>query len=190
MLQGQLLPCSFRKGHRKYLFVSAIIDSTRLDLDGRSEEAYILAWPEGIQQVQRRLYFRAAIPNEMALAVKIWPSTPAMDVTPPAAPPIEAGQLIDISAGGAQVELKSTDNLVLDRSYLCEIEMPKPEHSVLVQAQARRVQVVPGANQCRFGMQFVSLDHSPRGQETLLKLARFTNYLRSLQPAGRITSEQ
>ncbi len=190
MLQGQLLPCSFRKGHRKYLFVSAVLDSIRTDIDGRPEEAYILAWPEGIQQVQRRLYFRAAIPTEMSLAVKIWPSLPAMDITPPANPPLEAGQLIDISAGGAQVELKSSDRLVLDRSYLCEIDMPKPEHPVLVQAQARRVQAVPWSNQYRFGMQFVSLDHSPRGQETLLRLARFTNYLRSLQPAGNINSEQ
>ncbi len=82
MLQGQLLPCSFRKGHRKYLFVSAIIDSTVVTVNGKPEEAFILAWPEGIQQVQRRLFFRAAIPTEMPLAVRIWPSLPAMDTTP------------------------------------------------------------------------------------------------------------
>jgi len=189
MLRGQLLPCSFRKGHRKYLFVSAILDSTRITVEGRPEEAFLLTWPEGIQQVQRRLYFRAAIPPEMALTVKIWPSQPAMDINPPTSPPLDFGHLIDISAGGAQVELDSPDNLVLDKSYLCEIEMPKPERSVLVQVQARRVQAIPTTNHYRFGMQFVSLDHSPKGQETLLRLARFTNYLRSLQPAGHVKSE-
>ncbi|MFA5863453.1 MAG: PilZ domain-containing protein [Phycisphaerae bacterium] len=188
MLAGQLLPCSFRKGHRKYLFVSAVIDSANRNIGDKTEETYILSWPDGVQQVQRRLYFRAAVPEEMGLLVQIWPSVAAIDCTP-SDPPIHSGRLIDISAGGTQVELVSSDALVMDQSYLMEIDLPQPEQPVLVQAQARRVQAISDTNQYRYGLQFLSLDHSPRGQDTLLRLARFTNYLRSLQPAGNVNSE-
>jgi len=183
MLAGQLLPCSFRRGHRKYLFVSAVIECTQVQTNGITEDAYILAWPEGIQQVQRRLYFRAAIPADMDLKARIWPSVAAID-SAPTEPPMVVGQLVDISAGGAQVEINSPEALVLDKSYLVQIDMPKPEHPILVQVQARRVQAMAWSNVYRYGLQFLSLDHSPKGQETLLRLARFTNYLRGFQPAG------
>jgi hypothetical protein len=181
MLAGQLLPCSFRQGHRKFLFVTAVMDSTTVKINGREEEAFILAWPEGLQQVQRRMYFRAHVPPEMNLNVKIWPSVPAIDAAP-TEPPLDAGRLIDISAGGNQVELSSPNVLTMDKSYLMEIELPKPEESILVQAQARRVEAMPGSNTYRYGLQFLSLDQSPRGRENLLRLSRFTNYLRSLMP--------
>jgi len=184
MLAGQLLPCSFRKGNRKYLFVSAIIDCSQIQTNNGIEAAYVLSWPEGIQQVQRRIFFRAAVPPEMPLSVRIWPSVAAIDSVPSESP-LDTGKLIDISAGGTQVELNSPDILGLDKSYLLEIELPKPEAPVLVQAQARRIQAVAFTNQYRYGMQFLSLDHSPRGQETLMRLARFSNYLRSLAPSER-----
>jgi c-di-GMP-binding flagellar brake protein YcgR len=188
MLAGQLLPCSFRKGQRKYLFVSAIIDCVKVKADDKEEDAYVLAWPEGLQQVQRRLYFRAAVPPEMKLTVNIWHSSPAI-ANIPSEPPIDTGRLVDLSAGGTQVELNTAGALAMDKSYLLEIELPKPEQSILVQAQARRVQAIPSNNTYRFGLQFLSLDHSPRGQETLLRLARFTNYLRSLLPTNDVNHD-
>lgn len=190
VLAGQLLPCSFRRGHRKYLFVSAVMDETQVERDGLAEKAYVLAWPEGVQQVQRRLYFRAAIPAEMNLVARIWPSVAAIDTVPKGQPPLQVGKLIDISAGGCQVELPTPEALVLDKSYLLEIQMPRPEPPVLIQAQARRVQALAYSDQYRYGLQFLSLDHSPRGQDTLLRLARFTNYLRTLLPPQSVTAEQ
>lgn len=189
MLTGQLLPCSYRRGHRKYLFVSAILDQTTVCVDGQEQQAYILSWPEGVQQVQRRLYFRASIPQEMKLGIKIWNSVAAID-TVPTQPPLSIGRILDISAGGSQIQLPTPDALTIDKSYLMEIELPKPEQPVLVLTQVRRIDAIAGTNEYRYGLQFLSLDHSPRGQETLLRLARFTNYLRSLQPAQPLKEEQ
>lgn len=189
MLAGQLLPCSFRRGHRKYLFVSAILDQTTVCIDGQTQEAYVLAWPEGVQQVQRRLYFRASVPPEMKLGIKIWNSVAAID-TAPAEQPLISGRILDISAGGTQMLLPSPDALTIDKSYLMEIELPRPEQPVLVLAQVRRIDAMVDTGDFRYGTQFLSLDHSPRGQETLLRLARFTNYLRSLQPAQNVNEEQ
>jgi c-di-GMP-binding flagellar brake protein YcgR len=189
MLTGQLLPCSFRRGHRKYLFVSAILDQTSVIIDGQPREAYVLSWPEGVQQVQRRLYFRASVPQEMKLTAKIWNSVAAID-SAPAESPLCIGRILDISAGGTQVQLPSPDALTIDKSYLMEIELPKPEQPVLVLAQVRRIDAIAGSGEYRYGIQFLSLDHTPRGQETLLRLARFTNYLRSLQPTQNVNEEQ
>lgn len=189
MLTGQLLPCSFRRSHRKYLFVSAILDQTTLCIDGQDQEAFVLAWPESVQQVQRRLYFRASVPNEMKLSIKIWNSVAAID-SAPAEPPLSVGRILDISAGGTQILLPSSNTLTIDKSYLMEIELPKPEQPALILGQVRRIDEVTDTNEFRYGLQFLSLDHSPRGQETLLRLARFTNYLRSLQPAQHVNEEQ
>jgi c-di-GMP-binding flagellar brake protein YcgR len=151
------------------------------------QDLIVLTWPEGVQQVQRRLYFRASIPIDMNLSVRIWPSVPAID-TIPSVPPIHSAKLLDISAGGCQAEMNIPDALVLEKSYLLEIELPKPEPSLLVQAQARRVQANVENDKFSYGLQFLSLDHTPRGQATLMKLARLTNYLRSLQPTDHRAS--
>ncbi|NLX06773.1 MAG: PilZ domain-containing protein [Phycisphaerae bacterium] len=187
LLAGQLLPCSFRKGHKKYMFVTAVMDEKTVEVDGQQETAFVLAWPEGLQEMQRRHFYRAAVPDQFDLAVKIWDSVPAIGQTP-TAPPLAVGKLIDVSAGGAQIELPTDARIQVDRGYLLEIELPTPEQPVLVQARSRHTdgQAPPGAS--RFGMQFLSLDYSPRGQETMMRLARFANYLRSCETVAKSRS--
>lgn len=178
MLTGQLLPCSFRRGHRKFLFVSAILDQATVRTNGADEDAYVLTWPEGLQQVQRRFYYRAAVPDDMNLPVRIWPAVAAIGKAP-TDPPIIEGHLLDISAGGALVDMPPNDVLELDRSYLVQIVLTQPEEPVLVLSQVRRIQPAE-ERRCSYSLQFLSLDQSPRGRETLMRLARFANYLRNL----------
>ncbi len=179
LLTGQLLPCSFRKGNAKLLFVSAIIDQKTILTKGREEEAFVLAWPEGLQQIQRRMYHRASVPNDMSLEAKFWDPVPFVDKTPDEAP-IETGRIVDISVGGAQIEVPSQDKLILNHPYLMQIELPEPEEPVLVQGQVRRMEAVQGDSMFRFGMQFMSLGHTPKEQQTMTRIADFANYLRSI----------
>lgn len=189
MLVGQLLPCSFRRGHKKYLFVSGVVGQTQVELDGQQWDAYVLAWPEGLQQVQRRFYYRAAIPDDLDLAVRFWRAVPAIDRRP-TEPPLTEGNLVDISVGGAQIKVADAEPLDLDSSYLIEIEMPKPEAPVLVLGQARRLDPDETDHLIHCGMQFLSLDQSPRGRETLAMLARFSTYLRNLQLAENLADRE
>ncbi len=179
MLVGQLLPCSFRKGNCKIMFISAIIDMKQMETPDGQGKAYILSWPEGLQQMQRRLFFRAAIPDEMNLKVKIWESVPVVDKAPDTEP-ILTGKLTNISVGGAQIEIDSENQICLNKSYLLEVELPAPEEPLLVVAQTRRIEAVPGTSVYKYGMQFLSLDNTPAGQEAMIRLARFANYVRSL----------
>lgn len=188
MLAGQLLPCSFRKGHKKYLFVSGVLSETTVKIDSKDEPAYVLAWPEGLQQVQRRFYFRAAVPDGIDLAVRIWLAVPAIS-TAPMDPPLAEGRLIDLSAGGAQLDMPDANALDVDRSYLMELELPKPENPALVLAQVRRTDPIPESSRQCYGVQFLSLDQSPRGRETLMCLARVANYFRSLQTPVNVNSQ-
>lgn len=181
ILAGQLLPCSFRRGHRKYLFISAIIGHETITVDGEKREAFVLAWPDGLQEMQRRHYFRAAVPADYELAVNTWMAVPAIE-SRPKDNPLASGRLIDISAGGCQAEFETDSAVKVGDSYLMEIELAKPEEPVLVLAQARRMDTTD-EGRLRYGMQFLSLDHSPRGRETMLRLARFANFLRRYQPA-------
>lgn len=178
MLVGQLLPCSFRKGNSKIMFISAIIDMKQTETENGLEKAYVLSWPEGLQQMQRRLFFRAAIPENMNLQVKVWNSVPVVDKAPDT-PPIAIGKLTNISVGGAQVEIDEQYQLSLNKSYLLEIELPAPEKPLLVVSQTRRIEAIPGTSSYQYGMQFLSLDNTPAGQESMIRLARFANYIRS-----------
>ncbi len=188
ILVGQLLPCSFRQGNKKLLFVSAILEERKVEIDGIEQDVYVLAWPEGLQQVQRRFYYRAAIPADMHLSVSIW--EPVAEIgKKPETQPIETGKLIDISVGGAQVELKSADKVKLDKSYLLEVELPSPEEPILVQGQVKRIESLPGKIGYRYGIQFLALTLSPKGQESMEKLARFTNYIRSLNEQHKVEQE-
>jgi len=180
MLAGQLLPCSFRKGHKKYLFVSAVMEQTKAQVDGQEQEAYVLAWPECLQQMQRRYYYRAWVPSQYSLSVKVWEALPALGQAP-SGDPLAVGKLINVSAGGALVEVASPDSLAMDCSYLAEIELPKPEPAVLVLARTKRMEEEAADRGCRYGLQFLSLDHSPRGQETMMRLARVANFFRNQQ---------
>jgi len=181
ILAGQLLPCSFRKGHRKYMFVSAVTGQKVIDTEHGPQDSYILAWPDGLQEMQRRHYVRAAVPNQYDLWVKAWPAVAAIGDRP-VGPPITVGKLIDISTGGAQVELPITDGLKVDDTYLVEIQLPKPEKPALVLARSRRTASGPNEGRFRCGLQFLSLDQSPRGRDTMFRLARFANYLRRFEP--------
>lgn len=180
ILAGQLLPCSFRRGHRKYLFVSAIVGHDEVEIDGKRQQAFVLAWPDGLQEMQRRHYFRASIPADYHLMARMWNTVPAIDHTPTTAP-LATGRLVDVSAGGCQIETSRIDDIAVGNSYLVELELCKPEEPVLVLAHARRVDPTEDGRH-RFGMQFLSLDHSPRGRETMLRLARFANFLRRFEP--------
>ncbi len=182
MLIGQLLPCSFRKGNSKLLFVSAVVDMRERQNDNSEEveKVYVLSWPEGLQQMQRRLFYRASIPEDMDLKVRVWESVPVIDKAPEEEP-IVTGKLTNISVGGAEMEVDSSQQLMLNHSYLLQLELPAPESPLLVIAQTRRIEAVPGTSAFRFGMQFLSLDNTQAGQGTMVKLARFANYIRSLQ---------
>lgn len=179
LLTGQLLPCSFRKGNSKLLFVSAIVDQKKVLINGREEDAFVLAWPEGLQQIQRRMYHRASVPADIPLQARFWGPAPFVDKTPEESP-IETGRVVDISVGGAQIEVPSQDKLILNRPYLLQIELPEPEDPVLVQGQVRRMETVQGSSTFRFGMQFMSLGHTPKEQQTMTRIAEFANYIRSI----------
>ncbi len=181
LLAGQLLPCSFRKGHKKYLFVSAILGQKEVEIDGQMEPVYVLTWPEGLQEMQRRLYYRAAVPSQYDLKVKFYPAVAAIGSVPEGKPLAE-GRLVDVSAGGALVDLSETTDVEPENGYLLEIEMLRPEKPALVLARTRRMSDDNGGL-CRCGMQFLSLDHTPRGHDTRMRLARFANYLRYSEPA-------
>lgn len=180
VLTGQLLPCSFRYNNRKLLFVSAILsEQTITGPSGVEEEVYALSWPENLQQVQRRFYYRAAVPADMDLKVRVWEPV-AEVIGRPSSSPIETAKLIDISVGGAQIEVKSPDKLQIDRSYLFEVELPAPEKPLLIQGQVRRLESLPGRRGYRYGIQFLALNLSPAGRQAMERLARFTNYLRNI----------
>jgi len=189
VLAGQLLPCSFRKGHRKYLFVSAIASHEQVEFAGAASQTCVLAWPDGLQEMQRRHYVRAKVPEEYDLAVRLWLPVPAVEQRP-MTEPFAVGKLIDISAGGALVELGTAENIRVGDSYLLEIELPKPEEPVLVLAQSRRMEGGPDQTLGHYGFQLLSPGCGPRGQQTLFRLARFANYLRQFGSLERSCTVQ
>jgi len=174
---GQLLGCSFRKGQRKFMFTSAVLACEQLEAPELT-----IAWPDNLQQMQRRFFARAAVPPDMHIPVKIWPAVIALTCACPDDPPLATARLVDISAGGGLIKMpKDSYQLDLDMALLIEMQLPDSDQPVCVEACVRRKADVLTEGRVIYGLQFVGLDQTPAGRQTLQRLGRFALKLRNAQ---------
>lgn len=174
---GHMLGCSFRMDRCKYMFASAVLPSNQ-GIDG---DQLAIAWPDSVQQMERRCFARAAIDSDMHIPVKIWPAALALTCPCPNDPPLAQANLLDISAGGALMKLP-LDNIAfdLDAALLIEIALPTPYQSVYLEACVRRRAELSDEQQVLYGLQFIGLQQTPVGYQTLQQLARFTMHMQEL----------
>ncbi len=178
---GHMLGCSFRMERCKYMFASAVLPS---DL-GIDADQLAIAWPNSVQQMERRCFARAAIDSDMRIPAKIWPAAIALTCPCPNDPPLAEAKLLDISAGGALISLPQ-DSIAfdLDAALLIEIVLPEPFQSVYLEACVRRRADLTDTQRVLYGLQFIGLQHTTIGCQTLEQLARFTMHMQGLAHAA------
>lgn len=164
-LSGELLGVAFRRGHKKCLF-NAVVRRCPEDQTGGSLWAFAVEWPEDMQELQRRVYQRACPPPERSIQVRFWVGAPG------SAPERGfVGVMQDLSAGGVRVRCTKDDGLRVGDNVKITFTLRSCEPEFRLEGVFRHCQSMPDGA-CSLGFQFLGLETSRDGHETLVRLAR------------------
>lgn len=177
---GQSLGISFRHGHKKCVFNSAVLTRCGHALGGETVPAVTLAWPDEMCELQRRVYFRSPVPQGMTIPVELWRGQ--VDETASPGMPTCRGRMLDLSAGGVSVVVARRLETPWqdDEPVRCAFPVDSDNTLVSVSARLRHFEETPN-DQMRIGLHFVGLDASPDDRQTLQRVIRLCG---RLQRAG------
>jgi len=175
---------SFKYGYGKFVFdttVKALEPSTDPETQRQRGGTIVLAFPDKVEVIQRRNYFRVNVPESLKVKVLLWPRSGRKEQTNPkndAA--IEThnccqGRLMDISAGGAQIIVPSQNDAgqasFKKGQFVSMRFTPQPyETPLILNAQIRNILPTADEKNASLGLQFVGLEASPEGREILSRL--------------------
>ena len=175
---------SFKHGYGKFVFdttVKALEPST--DPETRREHGgiIVLAFPDKIEVIQRRSYFRVNVPESLNVKVLLWHRSGKRGAADPKHDTAGEmhnccqGRLMDISAGGAQVIVPNQNDAgkanFKKGQFISMRFTPLPYETPLVlSAQIRNVLPTADEKNASLGLQIVGLEASLEGREVLTRL--------------------
>ncbi len=162
---GEAVGVSFRFGHKKCMFSTAI-QAAKTTSSGFD---VTLDWPKKISQLQRRAYERAKPPAGAVIPVRFWLDD-AVASTGDEPRDVRHGQLANISAGGMSVQTAESTDVETDRSYRCIFSPKQGARSLIVDTTLRHREGISG--RAVLGFQFVGLEATAEGRKQLERVAR------------------
>lgn len=179
---GDELGISFRRGHKKCIFVSPVVlRRTDPDPEGKVVDTLYVRVPDQLRELQRRAYQRITVPEDRFLAVKLWQG--GIPAAGEPSWPLCSGRIANISVGGVLVDIRADQNprLAVGDIAGLEISVQPCRPPLLVEAQYRHC-TVSGFGRIGLGMQLLGLEHGLPGRASITELA---DLVRSLMRGGR-----
>jgi hypothetical protein len=179
---NQPVGVNFKHAYGKFVFdtsVAALEPSPDPEAGGR----IVLVMPDRIGVVQRRSYFRVNVPDSLKVSVVIWHRTSQRRFKKEMTQTYFEGRLMDISAGGAQIDMPLNGPTGEGMATMTESEFrkgqfigvrftPMPyETPLMFTAQIRNVLPTADRENVCLGLQIVGLEASDEGREVLARLA-------------------
>jgi len=175
---------SFKHGYGKFVFdttVKALEPSTDPETRRERGGTIVLAFPDKIEVIQRRSYFRVNVPESLNVKVLLWHRSGKRGETDPKHDTATEmhnccqGRLMDISAGGAQVIVPNQNDAgkanFKKGQFVSMRFTPLPYETPLVlSAQIRNVLPTADDQNASLGLQIVGLEASSEGREVLTRL--------------------
>lgn len=185
--RGEQIGVSFRHHNRKCLFGSTVIGKRqprRHSHRHTSSRALLVAWPEEIEQLQRRVYYRVPIPDDQPIEVMLWPGVEP-DMIGNAACCL-TGRLQDLSVGGMRVEIQRAADPKLDENQLVAVRFQPlaDESPMTLEACYRHVEPMQG-DKLSLGFQFIGLEIAPNSKSLLAGLASAVSQLQRFEKRSR-----
>ncbi|MCF7957659.1 MAG: PilZ domain-containing protein [Phycisphaerae bacterium] len=171
---NQEIAVTFKKGYNKCLFVSRIISQSQLEVEGENGErelvpVLIIYKPEQIEKIQRRAYDRTNVPSGEDVTVSFWSVSRPQERF--------QGFMLNLSAGGLAVSMpigQATPAWESDQQ--CELQfvaLPGQE-PIIAHARYRHTTHTEQDAQPFLGFQFIGLELSEQGRNTLRRIGRVT----------------
>jgi len=185
---------NFKHAYGKFVFDTSVV-ALEPSTDPTAGGTIVLAVPDRIGVVQRRSYFRVNVPGSMKVNVVIWHRT-SQRRSKETTHNYHEGQLMDISAGGAQIIMPRKGPASDAASAVAESEFhkgqfigvrftPMPyETPVMFTAQIRNVLPTADRGGLCLGLQIVGLEASEEGREVLARLAAVVDRYYQMNQSG------
>ncbi|MCG3138515.1 MAG: Flagellar brake protein YcgR [Phycisphaerae bacterium] len=175
LVPGDKIGISFRRGHKKCM---CSVEVERLLTFDAGESVMIPAlqipWPIKLQEMQRRVYYRAQVPSGRRIEVHLWDGC-INDLSPADLKnrPHHIGLLMDLSAGGCRVIFDVSRDPCLEVGDTVAIQFqPDPRTTpIALEAMYRHSEPLP-QSKLALGFQFVGLELTPEGRRLLQNLSR------------------
>jgi len=163
---------SFKYKHHKHLFSSTILGVQDYPGQDGPVKAMALLCPTSMQRIQRRAFFRAAVPQNRIVRVAFWFG--GVDTEPTGATPehpVWSGKVDDISAGGFQALTRDDVGMGLDVGDMVGLRMTFGLSAEAIYADAQFRHSKPCDDGALLGFQFVGLSQSAQGKIALRTIA-------------------
>ena len=150
-------------GYNNFVFGTRVVGFEKSANTGVTK--IVLAIPEEIEIVQKRSYFRITVPDSLSVDVELWHrSYVGGDSKTVIAEACQGwrGKLVDISAGGMQVAVETSQGPELKRGQFVGVRFTPLHYETVLTFNAYIGSVSPtanGENVC-FGLQMVGLEAS------------------------------
>jgi len=189
---------SFKHGYGKFVFdttVKSLEPSTDPETRRERGGTIVLAFPDKIEVIQRRSYFRVNVPESLKVKVLLWhrsgkhgAAEPKHDTSSEMRDCCQ-GRLMDISAGGVQVIVpRQNDAGKADFKKGQFISMrftPLPYETPLVlSAQIRNILPTADDQNASLGLQIIGLEASSEGREVLTRLTGIVERYYQINQSG------
>lgn len=171
---GQTIGVTFRRGHKKCAFSSLVLERRTFTVGADNHvPALAIGWPEEVSELQRRLYYRAPVPDQQVIPVELWRSDNGIERS--AYAPSCQGRMLDISAGGMSVLINGSENPGWEQNHrvACSFAASRGETPVVVSARVCHREPT-AADGVRIGLHFVGLDCTPEQRDALERVIRLT----------------
>lgn len=177
LVAGEIVGLSFRRGHKKCMCSVEITRLLAYPLDGESLPAFEVLWPDKLQEMQRRVYYRADVPKGRRIEVNVWDGgTRGRQAAQLRDVPNHVGLLQDLSAGGCSVLFNAARDPQLEDGDTVGLQFqPDPRSApILMDAVFRHAEHISN-EQIALGFQFVGLEMTPEGRSLLQSLSRIVS---------------
>jgi c-di-GMP-binding flagellar brake protein YcgR len=173
---SQNVGVSFRRGHRKYVFNAMVIDGSEPGDTNRRTPVLRVAWPEELNELQRRLYHRTPVPQDRLIPVDLSLAQAGPDRLVDSIP--QRGRMIDLSAGGISVEIphEMRPRWREDDQLSCRFATGPDRDPLEIPARITHYSRTTGGH-IQLGLQFLGLDACEQGRQVLQRIHQMTNRL-------------
>lgn len=184
---GCKIGLSFKLKHYKHLSSATVKGPAQYKLDdGTSIGVLSICCPLHMQRVQRRAYLRADVPEGKIVRASFWRGSKESE---PAGPnpetPVWSGRVGNLSAGGFQLIGGSDLQAALEEGDMVGVRISFGAGDLTLYADAMfRHLDDEGPDQCLLGFQFMGLDQTSQGRQSLKQIFyKVSEFLRSKEPA-------
>ncbi|MFP4140171.1 MAG: PilZ domain-containing protein [Planctomycetota bacterium] len=173
---------SFKLKHYKHLASATVVGVEQMELvDGQTVPVLCLCAPTKMQRAQRRAYLRADVPDGRIVRASFWlGGVEAEPVGSEPDTPVWSATVGNISAGGVQVRASQdvADAVDVGETVGMHVSFGPGQGSIRADAQFRHAEPVDGEG-VLMGFQFLGLEASDEGKDTLMQIARKVSELRA-----------